>query len=99
MAAKKAAPAPAPEPTPAPDAPSTTPGAIAAGLSVAHEPGLSWFHRFGPLIAVIVLIGLQVAQETGFVPSLPSMQTIEALLTLLSGGWAARLGMTPPKGT
>lgn len=79
------------------DTPSNTPAALAAGLSVAPEPGLHWFHRFGPLVAFVALLGLQITQELGWVPDLPTLGTIEALLTFLSGGWAARLGVTPPK--
>lgn len=77
--------------------PSTTPGAIASGLSVASEPGLGWFHRFGPLAAVVALFAAQAAEEMGYIPDVPALGLLQAALVLLSGGWAARLGMTPPK--
>lgn len=77
--------------------PSNTPAAILSGLSVKPEPGLNWFHRFGPLVAVVVLLGVQLTTQLGLLPEVPALSAIEALLTLLSGGWAARLGVTPPK--
>lgn len=85
----------APTPVKEPDPPGTL-QAVAAGLSVAPERGISWLDRFGPAISLFLVVALKVLLALEVLPNPgPVEDVVDFLLVggaLATGGWAGRLG-------
>lgn len=86
--------APSKEPEKDPQPPGTM-QAVAAGLSVASEPGLSAVDRFGPAVAAVAHLAVLGLMMFNLVPNLQVAALVLAFTGPLAAGWAAKLGAKP----
>lgn len=69
--------------------------AVASGLSVAHEPGLSALDRFGPALAFLVHLAILGLMLFNLIPNLQVAALVLAFTGPLAAAWAAKLGAKP----
>lgn len=80
------------------DVPQTTLTAMAIGLSIKREDGISFLDRFGPASALIVHITVLGLMMFDLVPNLQVAALVLGLTGPIAAAWAAKLGAVPKPG-
>lgn len=74
------------------ESPPSTMTALAQGLSIAQNPKVSQFERFGPAIALVLYVSTMFLLAFDVVPNPDVLTGFLALLGPVIGAWAGKLG-------